>query len=154
MSIGELFFQPLTGEVERDYRTLNGGLPPQKHRKGTPIKVLAQRIRELRIERGMSSEVVARRLDVSHKAVLNWEKERADPSLKNLVALADLFAVRVEYLLGETDDRTRHPKVSGGRGSASPEPSTRDSGDVASARAAGRARRAPRSASAPRPPSA
>jgi transcriptional regulator with XRE-family HTH domain len=75
------------------------------NRKGSilgPVEILAQRIRALRTERGLSSERLARLVDVSNKSIVTWEKDRGDPSLANLLALAEVFGVSPDYLLGLT----------------------------------------------------
>ena len=66
------------------------------------MEVLGERIVQLRKALRISSERVARKLEVSHKTVINWEKNRGDPSVENLLALADLFQVSADYLLGRT----------------------------------------------------
>jgi transcriptional regulator with XRE-family HTH domain len=78
------------------------------------MEVLAQRIKELRAERGLSSGRIAGMIGVSHKAVITWEKDRGDPSLVNLMALSRLFGVTPDYLVGMTDER----KPTSGAGAA------------------------------------
>jgi transcriptional regulator with XRE-family HTH domain len=96
------------------------------------VEILARRIRELRAERELSSERLAGRLEVSHKAVITWEKDRGDPSLANLLALAALFDVTPDYLLGLTDERS---------GPGDPPSAIQDSAEAASAKAARRRKR-------------
>ena len=59
---------------------------------------LGNRISRLRTERKYSQEYLAERMDVSRQAVSKWEKDLSSPDTKNLIRLAELFNVSVEYL--------------------------------------------------------
>ena len=59
---------------------------------------IGQRISELRKQKGFSQEYVAERLDVSRQAVSKWETDISAPDTYNLIALAELFEVSVEYI--------------------------------------------------------
>ena len=68
---------------------------------------IGQRICELRKERGYSQEYVAERLDVTRQAVSKWETDLSAPDTYNLIALAELFGVSVEYIAtGKGEDTT------------------------------------------------
>lgn len=54
----------------------------------------------LRVKEGMSREDLARRMGVSYMTVRNWERGNTDPSATQIKALADLFGVSTDYLLG------------------------------------------------------
>ena len=51
----------------------------------------------------LTQREVAKRLGISQPSYIRYEKGKAEPSLENLVKLADLFDVSVDYLLGRTD---------------------------------------------------
>ena len=59
---------------------------------------IGQRIQELRKEHSYSQEYVAERLNVSRQAVSKWENDTSAPDTYNLIALAELFDVSVEYI--------------------------------------------------------
>lgn len=59
---------------------------------------IGKRIGDLRKARGYSQEYVAEQLDVSRQAVSKWETDAAAPDTYNLIALAELFDVSVEYI--------------------------------------------------------
>lgn len=59
---------------------------------------IGQRISDLRRKYSYSQEYVAEKLDVSRQAVSKWEQDQAAPDTYNLIALAELFHVTVEYL--------------------------------------------------------
>ena len=59
---------------------------------------IGQRIGNLRKNKGYSQEYVAERLEVSRQAVSKWENDTSAPDTYNLIALAELFDVSVEYI--------------------------------------------------------
>lgn len=59
---------------------------------------IGNRICKLRKEYSYSQEYVAAHLGVSRQAVSKWEKDQSAPDTYNLIALAELFNVSVEYL--------------------------------------------------------
>lgn len=65
---------------------------------------VGSRIAELRKRSRVSQEYVAEKLDVSRQAVSKWEQDLTTPDTGNLIKLALLFHVSVEYLAtGKTD---------------------------------------------------
>ena len=59
---------------------------------------IGERIAELRKSKNLSQEYIAERLDVTRQAVSKWEQDVSSPDTKNLIALAELLEVSVEYL--------------------------------------------------------
>ena len=69
---------------------------------------IGQRISKLRKEKGFSQEYVAERLDVSRQAVSKWETDNSAPDTYNLIALAELFDVSVEYIaIGKQEEQQK-----------------------------------------------
>ena len=64
------------------------------------MEVFCKRVKELRMESGWTQKEVAEKLQTTNSAVCDWEKGRTQPDLEMLVALATLFNVSVDYLLG------------------------------------------------------
>ncbi len=64
------------------------------------MKVFQERIMELRKTNGYSQQYVASVLGIKQPSYIRYEKGSAQPNLDNLVKLADLFDVSVDYLLG------------------------------------------------------
>ena len=60
---------------------------------------IAQRLAELRRERGFSQEGLAEQLGLSRQAVSKWERAESAPDMGNLIALADLYEVTLDELL-------------------------------------------------------
>lgn len=67
------------------------------------MKVLAERLLELRKEKKISQAELAKKINVSYAVICYWETDRAEPSAPNLVKLADYFSVSADYLLGRKD---------------------------------------------------
>jgi transcriptional regulator with XRE-family HTH domain len=70
---------------------------------------IGQRISELRKGYGFSQEYIADKLNVSRQAVSKWEQDLSAPDTYNLIALADLLQVSVEYLA--TGKRPSNPAL-------------------------------------------
>jgi len=63
------------------------------------VKVLAQRIRQRRLELGLRQADLARALHTSPQSVSKWERGSNDPDLIHLPGLARLLQVTVDWLL-------------------------------------------------------
>ncbi|MDE6059949.1 MAG: helix-turn-helix domain-containing protein [Clostridia bacterium] len=59
-----------------------------------------QSFKELRIEKGLSQQVVAESLGVNQRTVSSWEVSRVEPDFSMLVKIAKFFEVTTDYLLG------------------------------------------------------
>lgn len=60
----------------------------------------ANRLAELRRAHGLSQEELAEKLGVSRQAVSKWERAESSPDTDNLIALAQLYGVTLDVLLG------------------------------------------------------
>lgn len=67
------------------------------------MKIFAERLLELRKEKGISQAALAKHLQVSYSVVCYWETNRSEPTAPNLVKIADFFDVSVDYLLGRKE---------------------------------------------------
>ena len=61
---------------------------------------LGQRIQALRKQHGLSQEGLGERLGVSRQAISRWEMDGAVPEVDKLIAMARLFGVSLNQLLG------------------------------------------------------
>ncbi len=59
---------------------------------------------ELRTEQNLSQRSIAKEMHVSQGTYNNWENARTQPSIEQLIALADFFDVSVDYLIGRSDE--------------------------------------------------
>ncbi len=64
------------------------------------MKILAIRMRELRKAAGFSQDAVAKRLDVGMSTYCRYEYGEREPSASTIAALATLYEVPSDYLLG------------------------------------------------------
>jgi len=62
------------------------------------------RLRELREEKGVLQKDVAAYVCRSPITVGDWERGRSQPSIEDLIKLADYFGRTVDYLIGRTDE--------------------------------------------------
>ena len=62
------------------------------------------RLRECRENANLSQKYVALTLGIAAPSVANWERGKTNPSHDNIVKLADLYGVSVDYLLGRTEE--------------------------------------------------
>lgn len=64
---------------------------------------IANRLQKLRKEKGYSQEQLAEELGISRQAVSKWERAESSPDTDNLICLAKLYNVSLDYLLS-TDE--------------------------------------------------
>ena len=57
------------------------------------------RLRELRNKKGLTQNEMAAKLGVSGQTILNWENGIYEPKINQLIQLADLFGVTIDYLV-------------------------------------------------------
>ena len=67
------------------------------------MKIFQERLKEQRKLYGYTQRDMAERLGVSQPSYIRYEKGGAEPSQENLVKLADIFDVSIDYLLGRAD---------------------------------------------------
>lgn len=61
------------------------------------------RLKELRIENGLSQQKLAKEINVTQKAIDFWEKGINEPKASYIIKLAKYFNVSTDYLLGIED---------------------------------------------------
>ncbi len=61
--------------------------------------MIAEKIIQLRKERGWSQEQLAEQLGISRQSVSKWESDMAVPDLDRIIKMSDLFGVSVDYLV-------------------------------------------------------
>lgn len=68
---------------------------------------IANKLLQLRKEKGLSQEQLANELGISRQAVSKWERAEASPDTDNLIALAKLYDISLdELLLHEPTNKT------------------------------------------------
>ena len=71
--------------------------------------MISQRIRELRVEKGMSQKELSSQLFVSPQAISKWERNDATPNPEAIARMAEIFDVSADYLLGRADRKEQLP---------------------------------------------
>ena len=66
--------------------------------------MLAQRLKQLRVENQMTQVQLAEKLGVSKGTVAMWETDKRSPSFEMLAEMTNLFDRRIDYILGYSDD--------------------------------------------------
>ena len=66
-------------------------------------ETVAKRLKQCRLEAGLTQLQVSIYCDITEKAYQNYELMTREPKLEILVRLADLFHVSLDYLTGRTD---------------------------------------------------
>ena len=61
--------------------------------------------KELRTDKKMSQENMAKELNVSQSLINNWETGRSTPAPEMLIYIADYFDVSIDYLVGRTNEK-------------------------------------------------
>jgi transcriptional regulator with XRE-family HTH domain len=64
----------------------------------------SERIKELRLENGMTQTDVGNIIGVKRHSVYTYEQGLNYPEVRNLIILADYFKVSLDYLVGRTDN--------------------------------------------------
>ena len=70
--------------------------------------IFSKRLLLLRSEKKLSARALAAEIGLSQQAISQFEKELTYPHCNTLCALADYFDVSLDYLVGRSDDPTRH----------------------------------------------
>ena len=60
----------------------------------------ANRLQQLRKENGYSQDALAEKLGLSRQAISKWERGESSPDTDNLIALAELYHMTLDQLLG------------------------------------------------------
>ena len=62
--------------------------------------IFCERLKELRLEKGVGQIELAKAIDVSKGIISLWENGLREPKLSNLIALAKFFEVSIDDLVG------------------------------------------------------
>ncbi len=68
--------------------------------------MFTERFNELLKSRGINAVTLAKEIGVPKSIVYEWRSGTRDPSLENMLRIADYFGVSLEYLTGREDEET------------------------------------------------
>lgn len=72
----------------------------------------ANRLQQLRKENGYSQDALAEKLGLSRQAISKWERGESSPDTDNLIALAELYHMSLDQLLGGEQSPLTPPQPS------------------------------------------
>ena len=61
-------------------------------------------LKDIREEKNLQQKEIAKRLNRTPACISSWETGKTEPSIEDLVKLADLLDVSLDYLLNRTDE--------------------------------------------------
>ena len=64
------------------------------------MKIFAERLKELRLEKNLSLEKLAKEVKIGSSSLSRWENCQADVKGSQLIILSKFFNVTADYLLG------------------------------------------------------
>ena len=64
------------------------------------MKVFSERLKELRLKKGLTQTELGEKVGVKQNTFTNWENGKREPSFENLIKLADLLEVSIDWLFG------------------------------------------------------
>ncbi len=65
--------------------------------------MLSKNLKFLRKEKGIGQDALAKELNTSVKTVSHWETGYSQPSIEQLIRLADFFDISIDELVGRTN---------------------------------------------------
>ena len=68
----------------------------------------SERLKELRKSNKVTQKQMSDLLEITERNYQRYEYGLVDPTASNMATLADYFNVSLDYLIGRSDDQTRH----------------------------------------------
>ena len=66
--------------------------------------MFGQKLKELRLEKGLTQRQLAQQLDYNQSMISQWESSICEPTANAIIKVAIFFDVTTDYLLGREDD--------------------------------------------------
>ena len=70
--------------------------------------IFKEHLREIRMAKKATQKDAAKAAGVTERNYQDWEYGNTKPGFDALIALADYFDVSLDYLVGRSDDPSRH----------------------------------------------
>lgn len=67
------------------------------------MKLFAERLKELRKEKGLSQSDLAKMLGITQQSYARYELDTSEPCYAMLVCISNIFEVSCDYLLGKEE---------------------------------------------------
>lgn len=68
--------------------------------------LFAERLKELRKEAHLTQVELAKQLGIGQSSYADWEGGKKNPTQENLLKIANLFDVPVDYLVGNSEEKS------------------------------------------------
>lgn len=69
---------------------------------------IGKKLKNARIEAGLTQEKAAEKIDVFRQTISNWENEKSYPDIISVIALSDLYSVSLDELLKGDQKMAEH----------------------------------------------
>lgn len=69
---------------------------------------IGKKLKEARVNSGLTQEQVAEKINVSRQTVSNWENEKSYPDIISIISLSDLYNVSLDMLLKGDENMIKH----------------------------------------------
>ena len=69
---------------------------------------IGKKLNEARLNRDLTQEVIAEKLNVSRQTISNWENEKSYPDIISVIELSNLYSISLDDLLKGDDAMMEH----------------------------------------------
>ena len=69
---------------------------------------IGKKLKEARLHRDLTQEVIAEKLNVSRQTISNWENEKSYPDIISVIELSNLYSISLDDLLKGDDAMMEH----------------------------------------------
>lgn len=69
---------------------------------------IGKKLKESRLNRDLTQEVIAEKLNVSRQTISNWENEKSYPDIISVIELSNLYSISLDDLLKGDDAMMEH----------------------------------------------
>ena len=67
------------------------------------MQLFCNRLKEMRLMCHLTQRQMAEKIDISQPSYIRYENGKSEPTLENLVKIANILDVSADYLLGRSD---------------------------------------------------
>lgn len=69
---------------------------------------IGKKLKEARLNRDLTQEVIAEKLNVSRQTISNWENEKSYPDIISVIELSNLYSISLDDLLKGDEKMMEH----------------------------------------------
>lgn len=69
---------------------------------------IGKKLKEARLNKDLTQEVIAEKLNVSRQTISNWENEKSYPDIISVIELSNLYSISLDDLLKGDDEMMEH----------------------------------------------